>query len=693
MKIIYRLLLLTMLPVCLIWGLGFYASRIGQQSLYQSISETTVARARAIIDELDHVMHHRISYWRTFSQSEEVQNAVSNSKIEGDFISDSRKKLAAINLKKILRQKIRQLNQQNGFQLYVDILITDKTGELIAGSRYSSKKENSHQESWWQKAKEEGVHIVDFGFDPKSNMFATSICLRIEDQTGGFAGVLKVALNIEEAAQLIDRRSYNPGTKKRQRVSLFTSKRELIHTGYGDWADMPPVTDSVPEFSPNSFAIEHKRDHESHKEVLAVFTKSKGFGEFSGLGWILCVESYSDEALKPMFQLGNRIVFLAFLATVFAIIFGGLFVYSFSNRIHRLTRATKELAQGNLTTSAPVHGNDELALLGKSFNHMSEELLEANGQLQHQATALESKNETLLKEISERKRIQAEREDLNRQLVESSRLAGMAEIATGMLHNVGNVLNSVNVSATLIREKMRSSKVDSLQRANQVLHAHRDDLPNFLASDQRGKIFPDLLSQLTEAIADEQSETNLELSTLLENVRHIKEIVKMQQNFAHAGGVHEPIKIDKLIEDAIKINEAAFTKHGIQIDKNFDDMPILMLDKHKLLQILVNLVSNATQALASADIKERLLQVTAEKDERYLTVRIKDNGVGIPEENLTRIFNHGFTTKRDGHGFGLHSCALAAQDLGGALSVESDGHGHGATFSLKLPLQMEKDED
>ena len=71
-------------------------------------------------------------------------------------------------------------------------------------------------------------------------------------------------------------------------------------------------------------------------------------------------------------------------------------------------------------------------------------------------------------------------------------------------------------------------------------------------------------------------------------------------------------------------------------------------------------------------------------------ISVADNGIGIPAENLTRIFAHGFTTRKHGHGFGLHSSALAASEMGGALRVQSDGHGCGATFTIELPLSPKR---
>ena len=121
-------------------------------------------------------------------------------------------------------------------------------------------------------------------------------------------------------------------------------------------------------------------------------------------------------------------------------------------------------------------------------------------------------------------------------------------------------------------------------------------------------------------------------------------------------------------------------------------MPV---DKHKVLQILVNLISNAKYALSDSDAKERQLTIAisrqpsrASSDDGFAEVSITDNGIGIARENLIRIFGHGFTTKKNGHGFGLHSGALAAKEMGGSLSVQSAGPGKGATFTLSLPLNL-----
>ena len=116
-------------------------------------------------------------------------------------------------------------------------------------------------------------------------------------------------------------------------------------------------------------------------------------------------------------------------------------------------------------------------------------------------------------------------------------------------------------------------------------------------------------------------------------------------------------------------------------------MPAVMVDKHKVLQILVNLMRNAKYAMDELGPPEKCLTVSIRRREPgRVVVCVRDNGIGISAENLTRIFNHGFTTKRDGHGFGLHSGLQAARELGGRLCATSDGIGRGATFCLELPV-------
>ena len=290
-------------------------------------------------------------------------------------------------------------------------------------------------------------------------------------------------------------------------------------------------------------------------------------------------------------------------------------------------------------------------------------------------------------DISIQKQAEAERSELNAKLVETSRMAGMAEVATGVLHNVGNVLNNVNVSAQVVAEKVRDNRIAGLAKAAALMEQHAEDLGNFITEDERGRHLPEYLQRLAAALLCERDAVLEELESLTQNVDHIKQIVSMQQSYARKGGVITEVSVVDLIESALQTHDASFTRHRVQVVREYDELPRVLTDKHKVLQILVNLLSNARHALiATPTPTKRLTIKAAQTGENLLTIEVADNGVGISAENLTRIFEHGFTTKKDGHGFGLHSSALTAGELGGSLHARSQGEGRGATFALTIPL-------
>ena len=260
-----------------------------------------------------------------------------------------------------------------------------------------------------------------------------------------------------------------------------------------------------------------------------------------------------------------------------------------------------------------------------------------------------------------------------------------------MLHNVGNVLNSINVTATLICEKVSNSEVPNLKKVVDIIKENSDDLGTFLTQDQRGRHIPAFLAEVSKALVEEQTDIIDKLRSLTENVEHIKETVKTQQSYARVSGVEITTSLFELVENAIQINSAAIGRHGIHLVRDFTDLAPVSIDKQKVLQILVNLISNSKYAMVQneMDNKNLIIRIYEHSPDR-VRIEVADNGVGITQENMTKIFTHGFTTKRDGHGFGLHSSALAASELGGSLTAHSDGEGKGATFTLELPFKPVK---
>lgn len=309
-------------------------------------------------------------------------------------------------------------------------------------------------------------------------------------------------------------------------------------------------------------------------------------------------------------------------------------------------------------------------------------------EVQNRTAELKERTVLLEKEIEARSQMQAEIERVHRRLLEASRLAGQAEVATGVLHNVGNVLNSVNVSANLLVEQTRQSRVAAVGRVAELVNAHSGDLAAFFSHDPKGSQLPPYLTALSEHLKREQKIALEELEALRKNIDHIKEIVAMQQSYGKVAGVTTKENVAELVEDALRMNQAALERHRVSVVRELDELlPPITVDRHKVMQVLLNLIGNAKYACEDSAQTEKKMKIRVTNGEQRIRISVTDNGVGIPRENLTRIFNHGFTTRKHGHGFGLHTCALAVKEMGGELRAASDGPGSGATFTLELPLQ------
>lgn len=281
-----------------------------------------------------------------------------------------------------------------------------------------------------------------------------------------------------------------------------------------------------------------------------------------------------------------------------------------------------------------------------------------------------------------------ERKALESKLIDISRAAGMAEVATGVLHNVGNVLNSVNVSANLLQENVRAIPVENLNRLVELLRGQGSNLGSFFANDPRAPKILDFLAGAADMLGGLQRTQLEEVASLQNNTNHIKNIVAMQQSYARMAGLSESVKVADLVEDTIRINLGSLEKQAVRVVRQFDpDTPMIVAEKHKVLQILINLMSNARWACNKSAGGGKEIVVRVRHSGEVVRVEVIDNGVGIQPENLARIFNHGFTTKKEGHGFGLHNSANTAKELGGSLTAHSDGPECGATFVLELPVK------
>lgn len=275
------------------------------------------------------------------------------------------------------------------------------------------------------------------------------------------------------------------------------------------------------------------------------------------------------------------------------------------------------------------------------------------------------------------------------QLVESAHRAGMADIASGTLHNVGNLLNSVKTSLYTIKSNVNQSYLDDFKKANRYLADNFDDLTP--KKENQGSVKDGIVRYyrlLEQKVIENLDLVVEELNRLTDKINAISDVVASQQRFVGFGGMTEEHSLESLVRDVLAIESPNIESLGIKVELNFAELPKIQIQKTKLLHILINLLKNAEEALIMKEKFERNLRISLQRDRENVLIEVSDNGCGISKENQKKIFTHGFTTKEDGYGFGLHSCALYVEDMQGRIWVESEGSGNGTSFFLSIPIAV-----
>jgi signal transduction histidine kinase len=264
----------------------------------------------------------------------------------------------------------------------------------------------------------------------------------------------------------------------------------------------------------------------------------------------------------------------------------------------------------------------------------------------------------------------------------------MAEIAIGLMHNVGNLLNSVNVSSDRIRELVQRAPLEGLGKLRALLDAHQDHLPEFFAHDPRAKLVGQYLEKIAEELRGGLRCIEGEAGELQNRVSLIRETIATLQAYAREGRdalPSQPIEIAQTIETALKLQEGNLVRQRVEIVRDLSDVPPLIARQAELVHVFMNLIKNAVEAMRSTPPEARRLTVQLRVEDGFIRVRFTDAGEGITRENAPRIFTYGFTTKPDGHGFGLHTCANHVRQMGGTIQAESEGPNRGASFVLSFP--------
>ncbi|MBI3357578.1 MAG: PAS domain-containing protein, partial [Nitrospirae bacterium] len=335
------------------------------------------------------------------------------------------------------------------------------------------------------------------------------------------------------------------------------------------------------------------------------------------------------------------------------------------------------------------HDVTELDRANSQLKEANSELESSRVQILQKNQELEATNTNLHVEMNERKKAEAEKEKLYQQLMQASRQAGMADVASSVLHNVGNVLNSINVSTDTLLKTLKKPMVGDVCRIASMFHEHQDNLQTFLTEDPKGKQIPAYLGLVAESLSGSHQTIQGELDSLVKKVDHIKQVIMSQQDIARAGNVREAASAQDLMEQALTMAMPEPEKYRIQVVREYSSAPTIMTDRHQVLQILVNLITNAKNAMVEYPGHSHQLTVrvgVSADGKNAMRFEVIDTGRGIAAENLTRLFAQGFTTRKTGHGLGLHSAAISAKSLGGSIQAHSAGEGSGATFTLDLPL-------
>jgi two-component system, NtrC family, sensor kinase len=382
-------------------------------------------------------------------------------------------------------------------------------------------------------------------------------------------------------------------------------------------------------------------------DVLVVSAPVRGIGGGRGMLHL----GFSLAALEEERNDSEQMVAMVSMLVVLAGVFATLLVAAFVVRpIRKLTSTARRISRGELPPKLPaLPGTDEVAELAEALRAMLERVNEVS----------------------------------NQELVRASRHAGMAEVATGVLHNVGNVLNSVNVSVELMRERLDGMPLPRLRQLHALLEAAA---ASGSLDGERAAAATRFVALVADALERGREQSLKDIDGLRANVDHIKRVVAMQNAYARHGGVVENTRIGAIVDEALEMALPASRRGDIALGVEVDGQQV-GIDRHRVLQIVVNLVANARDAVQSAaEGSRRAIGIAATVIGGRVRIEVTDSGVGIAPEALERIFSAGFTTKPRGHGYGLHSAALAARQLGGELLVASEGLGRGATFTLAIPV-------
>ncbi|MDJ0841871.1 MAG: hybrid sensor histidine kinase/response regulator [Acidobacteriota bacterium] len=287
-----------------------------------------------------------------------------------------------------------------------------------------------------------------------------------------------------------------------------------------------------------------------------------------------------------------------------------------------------------------------------------------------------------VKNAVENARLRSELAQSQQRILDTAHRAGMAEIANGVLHNIGNNLNSLNIALDSLQDTAENTRLSGLQRANQLLA----DMSDLLSQHPKGSGLIQYYQGLEEAFQRENEVILAEVAKVREKINHIRNDVSEQTRYANAELFLEDLDLNTVVKEVINLQQGRLEEGGIEVRTNCNKLPRCKVVRIKLLQILNNLIKNSIESLGDNDVGDRTLIIGTrpDEDEQY-AITVTDNGPGISEDNFDKIFHYGYTTKENANGTGLHMAANAAGEMGGRITA-ANTQDRGCTFTLVMPF-------
>ena len=646
MKIVHKLILIAILPAILIWVVGYYAIRSSQTSLRSAIERTSAAHAKSVMNEIDRVLHSRLADWTAYGRSPLLQKSLKTSNEDFDCkpdledyidkqdkdwqqttkgLSPFMQDLMKNELSRDLRVRLNRLAQENGYAIFGEVFVTNQFGANIALTNRTSDYRQD-DEAWWQRAKKDQLYVGDVKLDESTQTYSTEFCIRIDDNKNNFLGVMKVVFNIKEVVEIIERRASDLSKSGAQGLKLFTSDLKIIHdssTKQNILADGSAFFKGIILDKTDAVITTDRDDQITGKPLLSTYAKSKGHGDFKGLGWVTLLDYSAEEVFHPIHDLRFKLLLISILATVLALGVSGFIATSLTRRLRSLSKATAAFGQGDLGQRVFIKGKDELSGLGENYNIMAT---------------------TIANDIDIRKK--TTQELMEARLAADAANQAKSNFLSSMSHELRTPLNGVLGYAQILKREKNLSKehqvsLNAIENCGQHLLTLINDVLDF-SKIEAGQM--DLHPEPTD------------LHQLIQSVYDI--VVQRATN----KGLALNLEVSPILPQGI------------------------LVDATKLRQILINLLGNAVKFTSKGSITFKILEEPTDhitfivKDTGMGISKDKTKAIFDPFKQDQGGISEG------GTGLGLSISKKLVDLMGGNLLVESELNA-GSSFSFALPFE------